>query len=122
MKVSSVAEAWKIAGKLFPTDYVKDEQFSKLAGFDVYSSPVNGINDWICDLGTRLEVNLKNGAETVDIWIENEPNDKMANLEKCIRNQIEKKAVSELETTFECGCDVGYECALRWVLKQIEKV
>lgn len=72
MKVKSKQEAWSKADIIFPTDYMKDEVRSSRAGYDVYYSTAAGVNAWISDLGDRLEVNLETG-ETVNIWIEAEP-------------------------------------------------
>lgn len=72
MKVKSKNEAWEKANIIFPTDYIKDEIRSQKAGYDIYYNTADGINAWISDLGGRLEINLSNG-ETVNIWIENEP-------------------------------------------------
>ena len=71
MKVNSKEQAWVEADKLFPTDYIKDEKKSDIAGYDIYYSTCDGVNAWISDLEDRLEVNLATG-ETVNIWIENE--------------------------------------------------
>ena len=61
-------EAWSIVDMVFPTDYTKDEESSARAGYPIYRSPISHY-DYICDLNTRLEVNLKTG-ETVNVWIE----------------------------------------------------
>ena len=68
--VSSVSEAWQVAGSYFPGDYEKDDRASACAGYPIYRSP----SDWalyVCDLCTRLEVNLSNG-DTVNIWIDDD--------------------------------------------------
>ena len=72
MKAKSIKEAWQIADEIFPTDYMKDDSLSEAAGYDIYKSTAYGVNAWICDLGSRLEVNLDNG-ETVNVWIDEEP-------------------------------------------------
>lgn len=72
MEVNSKEQAWIEADKLFPTDYIKDETKSENAGYDIYCSTCDGVNAWISDLDSKLEVNLENG-ETVNIWIEEEP-------------------------------------------------
>ena len=73
MKVKNVKDAWKTADELFPTDYIKDEAKSAAAGYDIYTSTADGCNDYICDLGDRLEINYYETGETVNIWIEGEP-------------------------------------------------
>lgn len=70
MKVTNVKEAWKTADEIFPTDYIKDEAKSIAAGYDIYTSTALGCNDYICDLGDRLEINYYETGETVNIWIE----------------------------------------------------
>lgn len=73
MKVTNVKEAWKTADEIFPTDYIKDEAKSIAAGYDIYTSTALGCNDYICDLGDRLEINYYETGKTVNIWIEEEP-------------------------------------------------
>lgn len=61
MTVKSRKEAWKEADKLFPTDYEKDEQSSINAGYPIYKSTAEGVNAWISDLNTTIELNLPDG-------------------------------------------------------------
>lgn len=69
MKVTSTQEAWNKVDEIFPTDYVEDVHSSIRAGYPVYRSTAEGYhNDYISDLGDRLEVNLDSG--TVNIWID----------------------------------------------------
>lgn len=75
--VENVREAWEVADKIFPTDYMKDDQSSNNAGYPIYRSTAEGMtNFWyntICDLGCRLEVNLcdeKWNSRTTNIWID----------------------------------------------------
>lgn len=84
MKVNSKEQAWIEADKLFPTDYIKDEARSKNAGYDIYYSTCDGVNAWISDLEDRLEVNLATG-ETVNIWIEEEPQFKEYQIAEALR-------------------------------------
>ncbi len=69
--VASHEEAWQKANEIFPTDYEKDEVASERAGYPIYRSTATdaGIADWISDLGVRLELNLKNGTKSLNIWI-----------------------------------------------------
>lgn len=72
MKVSSIQEAWDVVSKMFPYDYMKDESSSQKAGYPIYRSTANEHPDnWISDLGTRLEVNFETG-KTENVWIETE--------------------------------------------------
>ena len=73
MKVTNKQDAWRKADELFHTDYAKDESKSIRAGYDIYTSTADGCNDYICDLGDRLEINYYETGETVNIWIEGEP-------------------------------------------------
>ena len=84
MKVKSKQEAWRKADIIFPTDYAKDDIRSSRAGHDIYHSTAAGVNAWISDLGDRLEVNLENG-ETVNIWIDEEPQFAEYQLEDALR-------------------------------------
>lgn len=71
IKVKSVSEAWRAAARIFPTDYEKNEESSKRAGYPIYetvSTDERFSGFHISDLNTRLEVNM--GAKTVMIWIE----------------------------------------------------
>ena len=89
MIVSSVKEAWKLANKLFPTDYKKDEDRSSRAGYPIYHSTADGVNAWISDLGNRLELNYSNG-ESENIWIEeDEDNISKLSYKIFITNSIE---------------------------------
>ena len=76
MTVSSREQAWIEAGKIFPTDYDKDESSSARAGYPIFRfrgdwCTGDFANNWISDLGNRLEVNLASG-ESINIWIEKE--------------------------------------------------
>ena len=84
MKVKSKQEAWRKADAIFSTDYAKDDIRSNRAGYDIYHSTAAGVNAWISDLGNRLEVNMENG-ETVNIWIDEEPQFAEYQLEDALR-------------------------------------
>lgn len=66
--VNSVAEAWIAADKIIPNDYERDDGASVRAGYPIYRSTYEYL-DYICDLCTRLEINLHDGR-TVNIWID----------------------------------------------------
>ncbi|MEA5041339.1 MAG: hypothetical protein VB053_02245 [Oscillibacter ruminantium] len=73
MKVATIQDAWKEVNKIFPTDYEKDEDSSRRAGYDIYRHPTLNYYNRICDLGCRLEVLTGEYGETVtNIWIEEE--------------------------------------------------
>jgi predicted membrane-bound spermidine synthase len=66
MIVDSREKAWMEADKIFPTDYTLDSFLSSRSGYNVF---VGAFGDWISDLGTRLEVNFRNG-KSVNIFID----------------------------------------------------
>lgn len=68
IEVTSKKEAWEAVNRIFPSDYSKDMGSSERAGYPVYRSETE-YYDYICDLGDRLEVNLKEGCKTVNVWI-----------------------------------------------------
>ncbi len=68
MTAQSTFKAWEIANEIFPTDYMKDEQASKNAGYPIYKSTAQGVSAWISDLENRLEVNFPDG-KSVNNWI-----------------------------------------------------
>lgn len=51
-------EAWKAAAEIFPTDYEKDEQSSKNAGYPIFRS-TSQPNAWISNLNNGLELNFE---------------------------------------------------------------
>lgn len=69
MTVTSIKDAWAEANKIFPTDYKYDASRSERAGYPIYHSTAVGVNAWISDLGSRLEVNLPDG-KSINIQIE----------------------------------------------------
>ena len=72
MTVKSIQKAWDEVNKIFPYDYEKDEKASKNAGYPVYYSTASDHqNNWISDLGNRLEVNFEDGR-SVNVWINSE--------------------------------------------------
>jgi len=68
IEVTSIAEAWNMVNALFPTDYTLDESSTERAGYPVYRSNTEHY-DYICDLNDRLEINLKEGNKTINVWI-----------------------------------------------------
>ena len=54
--------AWALANDLFPTDYEYDSRCSQNAGYPIYYSTAFGVNAWISDLNTCLELNLPDGS------------------------------------------------------------
>lgn len=67
IKVSSVSEAWRAAARIFPTDYEKNEENSKRAGYPIYETTstderFSGFH--ISDLNTRLVSNDENNKHS----------------------------------------------------------
>lgn len=59
--VNGREEAWERVNELFPSDYERDSRSSDRAGYPVYRSTMDteiAHYNYICDLGTTLEVNL----------------------------------------------------------------
>lgn len=72
MTVKSIQEAWDEVNKIFPYDYEKNETASKNAGYPIYYSTTSDHqNNWISDLGDRLEVNFEDGR-SVNVWVNSE--------------------------------------------------
>lgn len=71
IEVKNAQEAWDMANKISPGDYDKDEESSRNAGYPIYRNSVE-FYDYICDLGDHLEINLKAGNKTINIWIVDE--------------------------------------------------
>lgn len=67
--VNTASQAWEKAREFFTDEYVKDIESSERAGYTTYRSTKEYYN-YICDLGNRLEINLKQGNKTINIWIE----------------------------------------------------
>ena len=70
IKVSSVSEAWRAAARIFPTDYEKNEENSKLAGYPIYETTstderFSGFH--ISDLNTRLTDKIRETPLMVDV-------------------------------------------------------
>lgn len=92
MRVNTRQQAWDEANRIIPNDYEQDMESSKNAGYPIYRSNVEHY-DYICDLGDRLEVNLKNG-KSINIWIDNDEEPKLPTKE-----QVEEAAAHQY--TFE---------------------
>lgn len=115
----SIEEAWAIADKLFPSDYMHDSEWSERAGYPVYVStnsdmPLAHIND----LNARLEVVLPDYT-CINIWIEFEQEQTQEQEQAIDVKQIkaavryieaaysERRAESPSETVTECAAHIG---------------
>lgn len=68
MKTSTIIEAWNKARELTAETFTKDDSKTARAGYSIYSAESGA---YVCDLGSRLEVNTTDG-KSVNIWIEPE--------------------------------------------------
>lgn len=89
MTVKTEFQAWEAVTALFPTEYKKDEEASKRAGYTIYRSTVN-YYDYFCMLGDRIEVNFSNG-KTVNVWIKPDPKPEV----RAYKTEAELREVAE---------------------------
>lgn len=69
---NSELEAWNLVHEMFKgKQWYHDHEASKSAGYEVYRDLEEYYN-YICCLGDRLEVNLKEGNQTINLWIKPE--------------------------------------------------
>ena len=68
IEVESKDQAFRTANGLVHSDYDYDASRSERAGYPIYYSTILH-DEWISDLGDRLEVNLS-GGKTINIWID----------------------------------------------------
>ena len=65
-------DAWNwVHEKFAGQQWYHDHEASKKAGYDIYRDLEEYYN-YICCLGDRLEVNLKEGNQTINLWIKSE--------------------------------------------------
>lgn len=68
-------DAWKWVHEMFPgTQWYLDHESSERAGYKTYRDTEEFYN-YVCELGDRLEVNLKEGNQTINLWLEKEEPD-----------------------------------------------
>ena len=104
--VNSVKKAWDKANEIFPGDYQHDTEASAGAGYPIYMSTIKGSTDHISDLGGRLEVNI--GAESINIWIEEDPEIKELKEEVAkLKAALEKE--EEWKVSENCGTKMSQE-------------
>ena len=61
-------KAWRIAHKMIK-DLQLDKMASAFAGYPIYRSELE-YYDYVCDLGSRLEVNFSDDPKSINLWIE----------------------------------------------------
>lgn len=101
-------DAWKWVHNRFPgTPWYLDHESSERAGYKIYRDTEEFYN-YVCELGNRLEVNLKEDNRTINLWIEKEEPEKEPEI-KPETHKIEftdveliliKSALYKLSTTF----------------------
>lgn len=65
-------DAWKWIHEMFPNkQWYLDHESSERAGYKTYRDTEEFYN-YVCELGDRLEVNLKEGNFTINLWIESD--------------------------------------------------
>ena len=70
--LGSHGKAWNKIRELFPDKiFSLDQKSSDRAGYKIYRN-VDEYYDYICDLEDRLEINIKEGNQTINLWINKE--------------------------------------------------
>lgn len=65
-------DAWNWVHEMFPgTQWYLDHESSERAGYRTYRDTEEFYN-YVCELGDRVEINLKEGNRTINLWIEKE--------------------------------------------------
>ena len=61
-------QAWAALNEMFPgIDWAFDNEASIGAGYNIFRDKTNYYN-YVCDLGNRYELNLKEGNRTINFW------------------------------------------------------
>jgi hypothetical protein len=97
-------DAWKWVHEMFPgTQWYLDHESSERAGYKTYRDTEEFYN-YVCELGDRVEVNLKEGNQTINLWIEKEEPEIKPETYKIEFNDVEliivKGALYRLSTSF----------------------
>lgn len=101
----SKGEAWQWIHKTYPNKvWYLDYDSSDRAGYETYRNDEE-FYDYICDLGNRFELNLKEGNQTINLWIKDDASPKTKEeTHKIEFNDIElilvKGALYKLSTSF----------------------
>lgn len=97
MIAKSREEAWEMADRFFPTDYVRDDVLSRRAGYPVYAS-TSASEAYqaarIADLGCRLEVN--DGIQTCNIWVRNTEVSEMRATVRSLTGEFEEYTLEQI--------------------------
>lgn len=130
MTVTSKSEAWRVADRLFPTDYLKNDFLSDRAGYPVYESTSDMYKGGtaphdarINDLGCRLEVVIDN--DTFNIFIEDPEDAKITTLgyinDTTVLPSFALQHVKEIKYTevsgfYFCVDDINFSTATQCVV------
>lgn len=105
-------DAWKWVHEMFPdTQWYFDHESSERAGYKTYRDTEEFYN-YVCELNDRVEVNLKDGNRTINLWLEKEVKEDVA--QENYRNY--EITARELTTI----CDSLYLCANAFASNDIE--
>ena len=97
-------DAWKWIHEMFPgTQWYLDHESSERAGYKTYRD-IEEFYNYVCELGDRVEVNLKEGNHTINLWLEKEEPEIKPETYKIEFNDVEliivKGALYRLSTSF----------------------
>ena len=105
-------DAWNwVHEQLAGQQWYHDHEASKKAGYDIYRDLEEYYN-YICCLGDRLEVNLKEGNRTINLWLEKE-----------VKEDVTQENYRNYEITareLTAICDSLYLCANAFASNDIE--
>ena len=97
-------DAWKWIHEMFPNkQWYLDHESSERAGYKTYRD-IEEFYNYVCELGDRVEVNLKEGNHTINLWLEKEEPEIKPETYKIEFNDVElilvKGALYRLSTSF----------------------
>ena len=105
-------DAWKWVHEMFPgTQWYLDHESSERAGYKTYRDTEEFYN-YVCELGDRLEVNLKESNQTINLWISQEDDES-----ECRENYRNYEITGTALTTI---CDSLYLCANAFASNDIQ--
>lgn len=102
-------DAWIWVHEHYPdTGWYYDDIASEKAGYQIYRD-TEEIYNYICCLGNRLEINLKEGNKTINLWIESE--------DGCCENY---RTYELTKTELDVICDSLYLCVSAFASNDIQ--
>lgn len=107
-------DAWIWVYEHYPdTGWYYDDIASEKAGYQIYRD-TEEIYNYICCLGSRLEINLKEGNKTINLWIEEDISNSKDNCSEDYRNY--KLSINEINNI----CDSLYLCCNAFASNDIQ--